>query len=74
MTLEVKPKEYVLVRSLDTDALFAITTGSWSDYKWDMKGRPLKFEEVISGDKGYLTMLEQLSNDDFLFDKTEDYK
>jgi hypothetical protein len=74
MTLEAKPKEYVLVRSLDTDALFAVTADCWADYKCDTKGRPLKFEEVTSGDKGYLTMLEQLSNDDFLFDKTEDYK
>lgn len=73
MTLEVKPKEYVLVRSLKDDALFAITADSWADYKWDMKGRPLKFEEVISGEKGYLTMLEQLANEE---DDTpdEDYK
>jgi hypothetical protein len=60
----VKPKEYVLIRSLKTDALYAITTDSWADYKWDMKGHPLKFEEVISGEKGYLTMLEQLANEE----------
>ena len=64
MTLEVKPKEYVLIRSLKTDALYAITTDSWADYKWDMKGHPLKFEEVMSGEKGYLTMLEALANNE----------
>jgi len=74
MTLETKPKEYVLLRSLDTDSLFAVTAGRWADYKWETKGRPPRFEEVMSGEKGYLTMLEQLSNDNFLLDKTEDYK
>jgi hypothetical protein len=72
MTYEVKPKEYVLIRSLRTDELIAISADSWADYKWDMKSRTLSFEEVISGEKGYLTMLEQLANDEN--ETTEDYK
>ncbi len=66
MTQEVKPKEYVLVRNIHTDELFAISTDSWADYKWETKklNRPLMFEEVISGEKGYLTMLEALANDE----------
>ena len=62
MTQEVKPKEYVLIRSLKDDALYAITANSWADYKWEMKNKPPKFELVMSGEKGYLTMLEQLAN------------
>jgi hypothetical protein len=59
----MKDKEYVLVRNIHTDELLAITKDSWADYKWDMKSRTLSFEEVMSGEKGYLTMLEQLADD-----------
>lgn len=62
MTQETKPEDYVLVRSLKNDALYAITKDSWADYKWDMKGQPLKFEEIFSGERGYLTLLERLGN------------
>lgn len=58
----VKPEEYVLVRNIFTDELLAVSADSWADYKWDMKSRTLSFELVISGELGYLTMLEQLAN------------
>jgi hypothetical protein len=72
MTQEVKPKEYVLVRRIRTDELFAIPASSWADYKWEMKHKPPMFELVMSGEKGYLTMLEHLANGED--ETTEDYK
>lgn len=57
-----EPEQYVLIRSLTTDELFVISAGNWADYGWEMKGKPPRFELVISGEKGYLTMLEQLAN------------
>lgn len=59
----MKDGEYVLVRNIFTDELLAVSADSWADYKWDMKSRTLSFELVISGEKGYLTMLEQLADD-----------
>lgn len=55
--------EYVLLRDLRTDELFAISASSWDDYKWEMRAKPPMFELVTSGEKGYLTMLEQLADD-----------
>lgn len=70
MTYEVKPKEYVLVRSRETDHVYVVKADSWADYKWEVARRNL--ELVVSGEKGYITMLERLANDN---DKsTEDYK
>jgi hypothetical protein len=59
----MKDKEYVLLRDLRTDELFAIPASRWADYKWEVKNKPPMFEEVMSGEKGYLTMLEQLADD-----------
>lgn len=59
----MKDREYVLVRNIHTDELLAIGADSWADYKWDMKSRTLSFEVVMSGEKGYLTMLERLADD-----------
>jgi hypothetical protein len=56
--------EYVLVRNIFTDELLAISTDRWADYKWEMKAKPPMFEEVMSGEKGYLTMLEQLASNE----------
>ena len=58
----MKDKEYVLVRNIHTDELLAITKDSWADYKWEVARRNL--ELVVSGELGYLTMLEQLANEE----------
>lgn len=65
---EIKPKEYVLLRNIHTDQVHAVSADSWNDYKWEMKP-PRNLELVVSGEKGYLTMLEQLADDK----STKDY-
>jgi hypothetical protein len=62
MTLEIKPDEWVLVRSRETDHVYVIKADNWADYKWEMRP-PRNLEVVVSGEKGYITMLERLAND-----------
>lgn len=67
----VKHDEWTLVRSLKSDQVYVVKTTHWADFKWDMKTIATKeWEVVTSGEKGYLTMLEQLANDE----TTKDYK
>lgn len=65
----MKDKEYVLVRSRETDHVYVVKAEHWADYKWDMKP-PRDLELVVSGEKGYITMLERLANDN---ETTRDY-
>lgn len=62
-------KEYVLVRSRETDRVYVVKAEHWADYMWDMKP-PRDLELVVSGEKGYITMLERLANDN---ETTKDY-
>jgi hypothetical protein len=56
-----KSDEWVLVRSRKTDHVYVVKADSWADYLWEMK-QPRGFDVVVSGEKGYITMLEQLTN------------
>lgn len=59
---KAKASEYVLVRSRTTDRVYVVKSAHWADYKWEVRNPDL--EVVVSGERGYLTLLEQLTNDE----------